>query len=266
MEPIKPYKKDFDYSYALGAFPTMELLNKCSEQALCVYVHTSFTETETVQAKCRELSIPVLPGDKVIARVSDKENVFVVGVFRKFERKLHADKPHLMLVNPSNMGNLGTILRTCLAMGIHDVAIIRPGVDVFHPKAVRASMGALFSLRVQYFDSYQEYAEEYLQGDALAKARGNADSPTECAKDNRPENRQVFSFMLTGRKQLTVSECPKPKLYTLIFGNEAAGLPEEYAEYGESLLIPQSPEVDSLNLTIAVGIGTYLFSQNPKES
>lgn len=240
MEPIKPYKKDFDYSYVLGAFPTMELLNKCPEEALGVYVHSSFTEAEMIEAKCRELSIPVLSGDKVIARVSDKENVFVVGVFRKYERKLQADKPHLMLVNPSNMGNLGTILRTCLAMGIHDVAIIRPGVDVFHPKAVRASMGALFSLRVQYFESYAEYAKEYL---------GSGSS------------RQVFSFMLTGKKQLTVSECPKPELYTLIFGNEATGLPEEYAEYGESLLIPQSPEVDSLNLTIAVGIGTYLFSQ-----
>lgn len=242
MEPIKPYKKSFEYSYALGAFPTYELLRKCPGQALGVYLHSAYTEREELEALCRSLRVPIMAGDKTIARVSDKENVFVVGVFQKYERKLASGEPHLMLVNPSNMGNLGTILRTCLAMGIHDVAIVRPGVDVFHPKAVRASMGALFSMRIQYFDSFADYAADY------------------CGETEDGEKRQLFPFMLTGKKQLTAEECPKPELYTLIFGNEAAGLPEEYAAYGESLLIPQSEEVDSLNLTIAVGIGTYLFA------
>lgn len=244
MEPIKPYKKDFAYSYALGAFPTYELLRKCPEQALGVYIHSAYTEREELAALCQELRVPVLAGDKTIARVSDKENVFVVGVFRKYERRLAHGAPHLMLVNPSNMGNLGTILRTCLAMGIHDAALIRPAVDAFHPKAVRASMGALFSVRVQYFDSFADYAAEYAEDCGAAGG----------------DKRRMFPFMLTGKTQLTAEECPKPECYTLIFGNEAAGLPEEYAAYGESLLIPQSDEVDSLNLTIAVGIGTYLFA------
>ncbi len=34
-----------------------------------------------------------------------------------------------------------------------------------------------------------------------------------------------------------------------------------YLDVGTSVIIPQSPDVDSLNLTIAVGIGTYLFTQ-----
>lgn len=249
MEPIKPYKKDFSYSYALGAFPTYELLRKCPRQALGVYVHSAYTEREELAALCQKLRVPVWAGDKTIARVSDKENVFVVGVFQKYERKLAHGAPHLMLVQPSNMGNLGTILRTCLAMGIHDAALIRPAVDAFHPKAVRASMGALFSMRVQYFDSFAEYAAEYAE-DCAGSGVGTAEGGT----------RRMFSFMLTGKTQLTAEECPKPECYTLIFGNEATGLPEEYAAYGESLLIPQSDEVDSLNLTIAVGIGTYLFA------
>ena len=65
--------------------------------------------------------------------------------------------------------------------------------------------------------------------------------------------------MLSAKKQLTAENCPKPEKYTLIFGNEATGLPEAYADYAEAIIIPQSPEVDSLNLTIAVGIGAYLF-------
>ncbi len=246
MEPLKPYKKDFEYSYALGAFPTFELLNKCPKAAKQVLVHSTFTEREKLEQLCKKLSIPVVESDKQIARLSDKENVFVIGVYDKFELSLSSDKPHLMLVNPSNMGNLGTILRTCLAMDIRDVAIIRPGVDVHNPKVVRASMGAVFSLRIQYFENFEEYKEHF----PCEKPRGELD-------DGR--RRYVYSFMLTGEKQLTAGNCPKPKLYTLCFGNEATGLPEKFAEYGEGILIPQSEDVDSLNLTIAVGIGTYLF-------
>ncbi|MCQ2421740.1 MAG: TrmH family RNA methyltransferase [Lachnospiraceae bacterium] len=238
---IKPYKKDCEYSYALGAFPTFELLKKRPEQVMGVYVHSTFTERAKVEALCAEQGIPVWNNDKMIARLSDKENVFVIGVFRKYEEQLHATEPHLMLVNPSNMGNAGTILRTCLAFGIHDIAVITPAVDFFNPKTVRASMGAIFSLRVQCFESFNEYRRLYV--------------------DPMPE-RALYSFMLTAEQQLTVENCPKPELYTLIFGNEATGLPEEYAGFTNSIIIPQSPEVDSLNLTIAVGIGAFLFRRN----
>ena len=79
MEPIKPYKKEFDYSYALGAFPTMELLTKRPESAEAVYVHSSFTDRARVEEVCGRHGIPVREGDKLIARLSDKENVYVIG-------------------------------------------------------------------------------------------------------------------------------------------------------------------------------------------
>ncbi len=236
MEAIKPYKKGCGYSYALGAFPTIELLKKKPEKAIGVYIHSTYTDREFVERLCEENGIAVWENDKAIARLSDKENVYVIGVFETFEEKPDRDLPHLMLVNPSNMGNAGTIFRTCLAFGIHDIAIIAPGVDVMNPKVVRASMGAVFSLRIAVFNSFEEYV-------SLATGFG----------------RKYFPFMLTGKNQLTVRTCPKPDVYTLIFGNEATGLPEEYGEIGESILIPQSDEVDSLNLTIAVGIGIFMF-------
>mgnify|MGYP006945590856 FL=1 len=36
--PIKPYKKDFDYSYTLGAFPTMELITARPDIVKRVYI------------------------------------------------------------------------------------------------------------------------------------------------------------------------------------------------------------------------------------
>ena len=235
---IKPYKKEFEYSYALGAFPTIELLTKAPETVIGVYIHSSFTDREHVESLCEKNHIPVWNQDKMIARLSDKENVFVIGVFRKFERELNPTAPHLMLVNPSNMGNAGTIFRTCLAFGIHDIAIITPTVDYLNPKVIRASMGAVFSLHIECFESFEAYRRKYCEKDAA---------------------RELYSFMLTAQEQLTVETCPKPERYTLIFGNEATGLPEEYADFTNSIIIPQSSEVDSLNLTIAVGIGAYMF-------
>ena len=233
---IKTYKKDAEYSYTLGAFPTIELLKTRPEEVIEVYVHSTFTDTETIEALAKPYGIPVSVRDKQINKLSDKENCFVIGVFKKYKDILRKNQSHVVLVNPSNMGNMGTIIRTAIGFGIKNLAIISPGVDVFNPKTIRASMGALFRIKCQYFQSFEEYEQAY------------------------PEH-EIFCFMLNAKRQLTVNNCPKPKLFSLVFGNEATGLDNSYLEKGTSIIIPQSEEVDSLNITIAAGVGMYLFTQ-----
>lgn len=233
---VKPYKKDAEYSYTLGAFPTIELLKTRPEEVLAVYVHSTFPDMETILKLTEPYQIPVLRQDKIIHKLSDKENCFVVGVLKKYTDTLAQDKPHIVLVNPGNMGNMGTIMRTAVAFGIKDMAIISPGVDVFHPKTVRASMGALFRLNCTYFQSFDEYQNLY-------------------------KKHETFCFMLNANRVLTVNDCPKPELYSLVFGNEATGLDDSYLTKGTSIIIPQTKEVDSLNITIAAGVGMFLFTQ-----
>ncbi len=238
---IKPYKGKFDYSYTLGAFPTYELIKTMPDKVIEVYCHSSYTDYENLCEMCKNNDIRLIQNDKIISKLSDKENVYVIGVFEKYSSHLEHGKQHLMLVNPGNMGNLGTIIRTALAFSIRNIAIISPGADVFNPKVVRASMGAVFNVNICYFDSYEDYRKCYIN-------------------ESEDIGRKCYSFMLTANQQLTVSNCPKPELFTLIFGNEAAGLPEEYADFTEPVIIPQSSYVDSLNLTIAAGIGMYMFT------
>jgi TrmH family RNA methyltransferase len=235
MEAIKPYKKNFDYSYTLGAFPTIELIKGHPETVKAVYLHSSFTDRDVILLLCKEYQIPVLENDKLFNKISDKENCFVIGVFTKYENQLNPDKPHIVLVNPSNMGNLGTIIRTAVGMGIYDIALITPCADLFNPKTIRSSMGAVFKLRHQHFASFDEYRK----------------------KNN---NHDVYTFMLNGSKTLEIQNCPKSELFSLVFGNEATGLDDSYLNVGTSILIPQSPDVDSLNITIAVGIASFLFT------
>lgn len=234
-QQIKPYKKDSDYSYTLGAFPTYELIKAKPKQVRKVLVDSSFTDKEHLIELCEENRIPIETNNKLIARLSDKENCYVAGVFDKYNCELQEDKPHIVLVNPSNMGNLGTILRTAVGFGINNIAIILPGADIFHPKTVRSSMGALFRLNFCQFTSFEDYRRRY-------------------------SKHEIFTFMLNGENTLTLQDCPKAELFSLVFGNEATGLDDSFLEVGTSIFIPQTPEVDSLNLTIAVGIGAYVFT------
>ena len=172
--------------------------------------------------------------DRVLARISGKENCFAAAVFEKFEDEPAADKPHVVLHNPGDSGNVGTILRTALGLGIEDVALIRPCVDVFDPKTVRASMGSVFSLRIKVYDSFEDYRAAF-------------------------PDRPLYPFMLDASIPLQEAVKTKPPVWTLVFGNEGRGLPKEFASYGQAVRIESNDKVDSLNLAIAAGIGIYQF-------
>ena len=241
---IKTYKKDSSVSYALGAAPTFELLKKYPEKATRVFVHSSWERgaaSDELFKICRFIGIEPEERDKAFSVLSQKENCFVIGEFEKYELALDPSKAHIVLVNPSNSGNLGTILRTALGFGIYDIAIIRPGVDVFDPKTVRVSMGALFSLRVKYFDSFEEYCG---------------------SKDCGATGRAFYPFMLKAKLELGSS--PLKQRCSLVFGNEATGLPDSFLNVGESVIIRHSNEIDSLNLPMAVGIALYEWKRSGK--
>lgn len=236
MEPVKPYKKSFEYSYTLGAFPTIELIKNAPEQVLEVIISPELEDKAVITELCTCHKIPMIESKKQMERLSDKENVYIIGVFRKFEKELSKDEPHIVLVNPSNMGNLGTIIRTAIGFGIHDIALIEPAADIYNPKVVRASMGALFHMNFRYFDSFEAYADIY-------------------------DGHEFFPFMLDADKTLVPGIYQGDKPFSLVFGNEATGLDERFHGYGTSVLIPQSSEVDSLNITVAVAVASYVFTE-----
>lgn len=233
----KKYKKEYTHSYALGPFPTFELLRCRAAQTRAVYVREDFNERDKLEALCREAGVPCLCSAKVLERISQKEICYAAGEFEKYPGHLDGDAPHAALVHPSDMGNLGTIQRTLLGFEIKNLALISGGADRWNPKAIRASMGAAFRLEVEEFEDFPAYLARYGAG------------------------RDIFPFMLDGGTVLTPESVPQTEKYTLVFGNEAAGLPPEYQNYGKSLFISQSPEVDSLNLAVAVAVGAYLFTQ-----
>ncbi len=229
---LRRYEKELEYSYTFGVFPTLELLTHRPERVRRVVAHSKGERGEglaLVAERCAALGVPFETNDRAVERLAHKGNVYVFGVFEKYAAPPVATENHVLLVNPSDNGNLGTIARTMLAFGFRDVALLEPATDLFNPHVVRASMGATFALRFGYCSSLDLYREAF------------------------PHT--LYPFMLNAPHRLGEVAFRPP--YTLTFGPEGAGLPDDYAALGEGVLIPQSPLVESLNLGVAVGVALY---------
>ena len=159
--------------------------------------------------------------------LSDKENCYVIGVFRKYQNKLNEGN-HIALVNPANTGNLGTIIRSAVGFGIKNLAIIKPAVDIFDPKVIRATMGSLFHINFEYFDSFDDYTKKF--------------------------KNEIYTFMLKSNNNLKDINFISP--YTLVFGNEATGLDDSFLKY-HNVIIKKTNDIDSFSLPIACSIAIY---------
>ena len=126
-------------------------------------------------------------------RIARKGNEYVAGVFDKFPSGIR-DENHIVLVDVRDMGNLGTILRTMVGFGFRDLVLIGNCCDLFHPRTVRSSMGALFQVRYALYSDFQTYAAEF--------------------------SRPMFPFLLDRERSLPLTSVRPPKRYSLIFGNE----------------------------------------------
>ena len=241
MPSLEPYRPGLSYTYALGLYPTLQALTLAPERIRRVLLSSRLNEGaayDKLTALCKSHSIRSEAADRLLRRLSGKDNCFAAAVISKQGEEAKASSlRHLVLHHPMDMGNAGTILRTALGFGFEDIAVITPAVDVFDPRVIRASMGALFSLRLGLFGSMNDY---------LLKNPG----------------RQLYLFMLASAVPLSKIRTKKSAApVSLVLGNEGSGLPPEFASLGTPVRIEQGEAIDSLNLAIAAGIGMYAFKR-----
>ncbi|MBY0521157.1 MAG: RNA methyltransferase [Sphingomonas sp.] len=174
----------------------------------------------------------------ILSKLSGKDNPqAVVGVFPEFARDLAslnrgASPIWLVAERLRDPGNLGTILRTGDAVGAGGLILIGDCVDPFSVEAVRASMGALFTVPVVQTDwsafiTWLRAGPGQLVGLSL-----DTDS------DYRSADYATPTFLLTG--------------------NEAQGMPADYATACDLLVkIPMLGKADSLNAAVATAVMAY---------
>ena len=174
----------------------------------------------------------------ILSKLSGKDNPqAVVGVFSEFATRLDAlDRTRadiwLVAERLRDPGNLGTILRTGDAVGAGGLILIGDCVDPFSVEAVRASMGALFTVPVVQsgwddFLAWLRVGSGQLVGLSL-----------DTEQDYRGARYESPTFLLTG--------------------NEAQGMPEDYAKACDLLVkIPMLGKADSLNAAVATAVMAY---------
>jgi len=130
----------------------------------------------------------------------------------------------------SDPGNLGTIMRTCAWFGVDYLLLDSGSVDVFNPKVVRATMGAIFHVPVIVDADLKKSIAE--------------------AKDHGVT---VYSTTLNGG--LPLDSCTFTGRSMLLLGNEARGVDETlHAASDTALMIPKIGAGESLNVAVACGI------------
>ncbi len=148
----------------------------------------------------------------------------VVAVFRRADLPRDLGGPTgLALWHVADPGNVGTLIRTADALGPAFVALSPGCADPTSPKALRASMGAVFRVPTGVFD----------------------DAP-------RPW------IGLVPRGSSALADADLGERVTFVLGAEREGLPDDVAAACEALVsIPLADEAESLNVAAAGAIALY---------
>ncbi len=169
---------------------------------------------------------------KRLSQLENSEGVLAVAakIEHTFPQDIH-NKKFFVLDHVQDPGNLGTILRICDAFNI-DGVILHECVEIYNPKVVRASMGAIFRVPF-YYVSVPNIIKQY--------------------------SSKMLKSELSG---IPITQIPIKQYQFIVLGNEASGLISEWnPKIPQSISIPQSGKAESLNVAIACGILAWEWSK-----
>lgn len=136
---------------------------------------------------------------------------------------------YIALENIQDPSNLGTILRTTEALGIDGVILSDDCCDIYSPKVIRGSMGAVFRIKFVIKDSFTDYISELTQNG-------------------------INTYAATPRDAVPVTNA-NLKSGVVLIGNEGAGLTDGAINAcSQRIMIPMLGRAESLNAASAAGI------------
>ena len=157
-------------------------------------------------------------------------------------RQTHSDLAHildqdnpllLLLEDVQDPGNLGTMFRSAEGAGVSGILMSRGTADVYNPKVVRSTMGAIFRIPFLYVDSIPETIGQLRQKGIC-----------------------TYAAHLKGKQSYDEMDYTKPCAF--LIGNEGNGLSREAAEAADDyILIPMLGKVESMNAGTSAAILTF---------
>ncbi len=147
--------------------------------------------------------------------------------------------PIVVLSGLQDPGNLGTIVRSAEAFGSAAVVLGEGTVSPFNSKVVRASAGSVFRLPVIHGHGKSAVTKLEEVSEKL-RAKG------------------VRLIATSSHKGTPLDQADLKGAVAIYFGNEGSGLPREVmAKMDETVVIPHTAQVESLNAGVAASIVLY---------
>lgn len=132
----------------------------------------------------------------------------------------------ILLENIQDPGNLGSIIRTATAAGVDTIFLTKGCAEAWSPKALRAGMGAQFTVAIHQDADLNQAASIF---DEIIATELHADK--------------------------TLYDCDLSGKLAFVFGNEGAGLSSELLQLAtKRVTIPMPGKVESLNVAAATAI------------
>lgn len=159
----------------------------------------------------------------------------IIAVCEKFTHKLDeilnsSNKLIVVLDEIKDPGNLGTIIRTSCAANASGIVITDNSVDIFNPKVIRSTTGALWKMPIVYY----------------------SDKTSLVSKLKKNDFKIYGADMRTNTSYISVNYTLKT---AIIFGSEAQGISEIFKSSTDEIIkIPISSKVESLNVASSVAI------------
>lgn len=150
--------------------------------------------------------------------------------------------PHIMILdNLQDPGNLGTIFRTAEAAGVSGIIMSQDCVDIYNPKTIRSTMGAVYRMPFLYVEDLKETI-------ALLKQKGIC----------------VYAAHLDGKNTYDKEDYKKGAAF--LIGNEGNGLRQEIADCADTWIrIPMAGQVESLNAAVAASVLMFEVSRQRRD-
>ena len=185
---------------------------------------------------------------ELLAELSEKEEpselLAVVPMPMEDPNRIRIHDQLLVVVfdRPSNHGNLGTIIRTCDALGADGLILTGHSADLYDPQTIRASVGSLFVLPAVRLPSQNELLPW------LHRVRA-----------------QLPAFTLLGMDEngaRAVEEVDLCGPCAFVLGNETDGMSRAYQTLCDELIrIPMGGSATSMNVACAASIVLYEMSR-----
>jgi tRNA G18 (ribose-2'-O)-methylase SpoU len=170
------------------------------------------------------IAIPRIPADD-LARISQSDTPLIV-----------------ILDRIASPGNLGTIIRSCDALGVDGILLTGHAVDLYTPETIRATTGSFFALPVVRVPSSKDILPWIEQ-----------------QKQRHPSLAVVGT---SAKAEQILSEYDFSRPIVLLIGNENHGLSLHYKQICDALVtIPMVGAASSMNVACATSICLYEISR-----